>query len=93
MDDEPENGNLLAQVVKWAYESEREAVKNDNPFLDWPIETLENERFDLEEWIVKDWLAHHSHEHSNNEAQYKRYHQLNEALTKPGWYVKESEDK
>ena len=87
MDDEPENGNLLAQVVKWAYESEMEAVKNDNPFLDWAVNSIENERFEIEAWMIEDWLENHSNEHCKNEEQYKRYHQLNEALTQ-----KESEE-
>ena len=51
-----------------------------NPYLGWTEDSIGDERFELEQWIIQDWLKSREQDCVDEESQYYKYCQLNDAL-------------
>ena len=51
-----------------------------NPYLEWDEDSIGDERFELEQWIIQDWLKNREQDCVDEDSQYYKYCQLNDAL-------------
>ena len=51
-----------------------------NPYLEWDEDSIGDERFELEQWIIQDWLSSREQDSTDEDSQYYKYCQLNDAM-------------
>ena len=51
-----------------------------NPYLGWSEDSIMEEIFNLEQWILQDWLSSREQDYTDEDSQYYKYCQLNDAL-------------
>ena len=51
-----------------------------NPYLEWSEDSISDELFELKQWIVEDWLSNREQDSVDEDSQYYKYCQLNDAL-------------
>ena len=51
-----------------------------NPYLEWSEDSIGDERFELEQWIIQDWLSSREQDSTDEDSQYYKYCQLNDAM-------------
>jgi len=51
-----------------------------NPYLEWDEDSIGDERFELEQWIIQDWLSSREQDSTDEDSQYYKYCQLNDAV-------------
>ena len=51
-----------------------------NPYLGWDEDSIGDERFELEQWIIQDWLSSREQDSVDEDSQYYKYCQLNDAI-------------
>ena len=51
-----------------------------NPYLEWSDDSISEEIFELKQWIVEDWLSSREQDSVDEDSQYYKYCQLNDAL-------------
>ena len=60
----------------------KEVINEDkqNPYLEWTEDSIMEEIFNLEQWIIEDWLSNREQDTTDEDSQYYKYCQLNDAL-------------
>jgi|TARA_Y100000296_G_scaffold1206_1_gene1247 hypothetical protein len=51
-----------------------------NPYLEWSEDSIGDELFELKQWIIEDWLSNREQDSVDEDSQYYKYCQLNDAL-------------
>ena len=51
-----------------------------NPYLEWDEDSIGDELFELKQWIIEDWLSNREQDSVDEDSQYYKYCQLNDAL-------------
>ena len=51
-----------------------------NPYLEWSEDSIGDELFELKQWIIEDWLSNREQDTTDEDSQYYKYCQLNDAL-------------